>query len=178
MRGTLLRLHGQRYTPTKPSSEAFKAYDKRLTILVAVVCLVKKKHIAFPIIKKRVIMSDIAVSLNICIIYSMSTPATYYTKLYPKQGDLTGSLEQAYNLLPAKYFDISLEALAPAQLPPWGLLLRAPTTFPISTPLKYIQTSAVTSLVSLETHPTRPENSAASTSTKMLLDSSRSSIPT
>jgi hypothetical protein len=35
----------------------------------------------------------------------MSTPATYYTKLYPKQGDLTGSLEQAYNLLPAKYFD-------------------------------------------------------------------------
>jgi hypothetical protein len=35
----------------------------------------------------------------------MSTPATYYTQLYPKQGDITGSLEQAYNLLPAKYFD-------------------------------------------------------------------------
>jgi hypothetical protein len=35
----------------------------------------------------------------------MSTPATYYTKLYPKQGDLTGSSEQAYNLLPSKYFD-------------------------------------------------------------------------
>ncbi len=35
----------------------------------------------------------------------MSTPATYYTKLYPKQGDLTGSSELAYNLLPAKYFN-------------------------------------------------------------------------
>ncbi len=35
----------------------------------------------------------------------MSTPATYYTKLYPKQGDLTGSSKQAYNLLPTKYFD-------------------------------------------------------------------------
>jgi hypothetical protein len=35
----------------------------------------------------------------------MSTPATHYTKLYPKRGDLTGSPDQAYNLLPAKYFD-------------------------------------------------------------------------
>jgi hypothetical protein len=35
----------------------------------------------------------------------MSTPATHYTKLYPKWGDLTGSPDQAYNLLPAKYFD-------------------------------------------------------------------------
>ncbi len=35
----------------------------------------------------------------------MSTSATHYTKLYPKQGDLTGSPDQAYNLLPAKYFD-------------------------------------------------------------------------
>jgi hypothetical protein len=35
----------------------------------------------------------------------MSTPATHYTKLYPKQGNLTGSPDQAYNLLPAKYFD-------------------------------------------------------------------------
>jgi hypothetical protein len=35
----------------------------------------------------------------------MSTSAPYYTKLYPKQGNLTGSLDQAYNLLPAKYFD-------------------------------------------------------------------------
>jgi hypothetical protein len=35
----------------------------------------------------------------------MSTPATHYTKLYPKQGNLTGSPDQAYNLLAAKYFD-------------------------------------------------------------------------
>jgi hypothetical protein len=35
----------------------------------------------------------------------MSTTATHYTKLYPKQGDLIGSPDQAYNLLPAKYFD-------------------------------------------------------------------------
>ncbi len=35
----------------------------------------------------------------------MSTSATHYTKLYPKGGDLTGSLDQAYNLLPEKYFD-------------------------------------------------------------------------
>ncbi len=35
----------------------------------------------------------------------MSTPATHYTKLYPKQGNLTGSLDQAYNLLPTKHFD-------------------------------------------------------------------------
>ncbi len=35
----------------------------------------------------------------------MSTTATHYTKLYPKQGNLTGSPDQAYNLLAAKYFD-------------------------------------------------------------------------
>jgi hypothetical protein len=35
----------------------------------------------------------------------MSTTATHYTKLYPKQGGLTSSPDQAYNLLPAKYFD-------------------------------------------------------------------------
>jgi hypothetical protein len=34
----------------------------------------------------------------------MSTSATHYTKLYPKQDNLTGSPDQAYNLLPAKYF--------------------------------------------------------------------------
>jgi hypothetical protein len=36
---------------------------------------------------------------------STSTTATYYTKLYPKCGDLTSSPDQAYNLLPAKYLD-------------------------------------------------------------------------
>jgi hypothetical protein len=35
----------------------------------------------------------------------MSTTFTHYTKLYPKQGNLTSSPDQAYNLLPAKYFD-------------------------------------------------------------------------
>jgi hypothetical protein len=35
----------------------------------------------------------------------MSTTATHYTKLYPMQGDLIGSPDQAYNLLPTKYFD-------------------------------------------------------------------------
>ncbi len=32
----------------------------------------------------------------------MSTSATHYTKLYPKQGNLTGSPDQANNILPAK----------------------------------------------------------------------------
>jgi hypothetical protein len=35
----------------------------------------------------------------------MSTSATHYTKLYPKQGGLTGSPDQAYDLLPEKYFN-------------------------------------------------------------------------
>jgi hypothetical protein len=35
----------------------------------------------------------------------MSTTATHYTKLYPKRDDLTGSPDQAYNLLADKYFD-------------------------------------------------------------------------
>jgi hypothetical protein len=38
----------------------------------------------------------------------MSTTATHYTKLYPKQGNLTCSPDQAYNLFPAKYFDYIL----------------------------------------------------------------------
>jgi hypothetical protein len=35
----------------------------------------------------------------------MRTTTTHYTKLYPKQGNLTGSSDQAYNLLPTKYFN-------------------------------------------------------------------------
>jgi hypothetical protein len=35
----------------------------------------------------------------------MSTPATHYTKLYPKRGDLTGSLDQAY--APQVHTDLS-----------------------------------------------------------------------
>jgi hypothetical protein len=34
----------------------------------------------------------------------MSTTAIHYTRIYPKQGNLTGSPDQAYNLLPSKYF--------------------------------------------------------------------------
>ncbi len=42
----------------------------------------------------------------------MSTTATHYTKLHPKQGDLTGSPDQAYNLLPTKYFDHTLGGIS------------------------------------------------------------------
>jgi hypothetical protein len=41
----------------------------------------------------------------------MSTTATHYTKLYPKHGNLTGSPDQAYNLLPAKYFNHILRGI-------------------------------------------------------------------
>ncbi len=34
-----------------------------------------------------------------------SPPSTYYTNLYPKRPDVSGSPAQAYNLTPAKYFD-------------------------------------------------------------------------
>jgi hypothetical protein len=110
----------------------------------------------------------------------MSTPATYYTKLYPKRGDLTGSSEQAYNLLPTKYFDHILGGIGAGTIAALG------TVAPGSYNLSYIyapqvhteQTSAVTSFALLETHPTKLVNSAASTSTKMLLDSSGSLIPT
>ena len=34
-----------------------------------------------------------------------SSPSTYYTNLYPKRPDVSGSPAQAYNLTPTKYFD-------------------------------------------------------------------------
>ncbi len=34
-----------------------------------------------------------------------SPPSTYYTNLYPKRPDVSGSPAQAYNLTPTKYFD-------------------------------------------------------------------------
>ncbi len=67
----------------------------------------------------------------------MSIPATYYTKLYPKQGDLTGSLEQAYNLLPAKYFDHILGDIRAGTLAALG------TVAPGSYNLSYIYTPQV-----------------------------------
>jgi hypothetical protein len=62
----------------------------------------------------------------------MSTPATYYTKLYPKQGNLTGSLDQAYNLLPAKYFDHILGGIGT------GTITALETVVPGSYNLSYI----------------------------------------
>jgi hypothetical protein len=62
----------------------------------------------------------------------MSTPATHYTKLYPKRGDLTGSPNQAYNLLPAKYFDHILGGIGA------GMIAALRTVAPGSYNLSYI----------------------------------------
>jgi hypothetical protein len=62
----------------------------------------------------------------------MSTSATHYTKLYPKQGDLTGSPDQAYNLLPAKYFDHILGGIGA------GTIVALGTVAPGSYNLSYI----------------------------------------
>ena len=35
----------------------------------------------------------------------LSPPPTYYTNLYPKRPDVSGSPAQAYNLTPSRYFD-------------------------------------------------------------------------
>jgi hypothetical protein len=67
----------------------------------------------------------------------MSTSATYYTKLYPKQGDFTGSPEQAYNLLPAKYFDHILGGIGAGTIAALG------TVAPGSHNLSYIYASQV-----------------------------------
>jgi hypothetical protein len=60
----------------------------------------------------------------------MSTPATHYTKLYHKQGDLTGSLDQAYNLLPAKYFDHILGGIGAGTIAALGTV--APGSYNLS----------------------------------------------
>jgi hypothetical protein len=60
----------------------------------------------------------------------MSTSATHYTKLYPKQGDLTGSLGQAYNLLPAKYFDHILGGIGAGTIAALGTV--APGSYNLS----------------------------------------------
>jgi hypothetical protein len=62
----------------------------------------------------------------------MSTPAIHYTKLYPKQGDLTVSPGQAYNLLPAKYFDHILGGIGA------GTIVDLGTVAPGSYNLSYI----------------------------------------
>jgi hypothetical protein len=62
----------------------------------------------------------------------MSTTATHYTKLYPKQGDLTGSPDQVYNLLSAKYFDHILGGIGAGTIAALG------TVAPGSNNLSYI----------------------------------------
>ncbi len=60
----------------------------------------------------------------------MSTPATHYTKLYPKWGDLTGSPGRAYNLLPAKYFDHILGGIGAGTIAALGTV--APGSYNLS----------------------------------------------
>jgi hypothetical protein len=60
----------------------------------------------------------------------MSTTATHYTKLYPKQGDLTGSPDQAYNLLPAKYFNHILQGIGAGTIAALGTV--APGSYNLS----------------------------------------------
>ncbi len=60
----------------------------------------------------------------------MSTPVTHYTKLYPKWGDLTGSPDQAYNLLPAKYFDHILGGVGAGTIAALGTI--APGSYNLS----------------------------------------------
>jgi hypothetical protein len=67
----------------------------------------------------------------------MSTPATHYTKLYPIRGNLTGSPDQAYNLLPVKYFDHILGGIGASTIAAIG------TIAPGSYNLSYIYTLQV-----------------------------------
>jgi hypothetical protein len=67
----------------------------------------------------------------------MSTTATHYTKLYPKQGDLTVSPDQAYNLLAAKYFDHIFGGIGASTIAALG------TVAPGSYNLSYIYTPQV-----------------------------------
>jgi hypothetical protein len=60
----------------------------------------------------------------------MNTSATHYTKLYPKQGNLTGSLDQAYNLLLAKYFDHILGGIGAGTIAALGTV--APGSYNLS----------------------------------------------
>jgi hypothetical protein len=60
----------------------------------------------------------------------MITPATHYTKLYPKWDDLTGSLDQAYNLLPAKYFNHILGGIGAGTITALGTV--APGSYNLS----------------------------------------------
>jgi hypothetical protein len=107
----------------------------------------------------------------------MSTTATHYIKLYPKQGNLTGSPDQAYNLLSAKYFDHIIGGIGA------GTIAALVTVAPGSYNLSYIYAPQVRTNLSgyflgfVGNASIRLESSAESTSTKIFLDSSRSSTP-
>ncbi len=153
-------------------SEAFKAYDVRFIILVAVVFCSRETHSHSPSLK-RVTTSDIAVSPS----YPPHLQHEYFCHPLHQTLPQARQPHRVFQTKPITFFPqntstISLEVLAPAPSLPWEPLLRATTTF-TSTLLKFIQTSAITSLASLEMHPIKLESSAASTSTRMLLDSSR-----
>ncbi len=60
----------------------------------------------------------------------MSTSATHYTKLYPKQGNLTDSSDQAYNFLPTKYFDHILGGIGAGTIATLGTV--APGSYNLS----------------------------------------------
>jgi hypothetical protein len=60
----------------------------------------------------------------------MSTTATHYTKLYPKQGNLAGFPDQAYNLLAAKYFDHVLGGIGASTIAALGTV--APGSYNLS----------------------------------------------
>jgi hypothetical protein len=108
----------------------------------------------------------------------MSTPATYYTKHYPKLGDLTGSSDQAYNLLPAKYFDHILGGIGTGTIAALG------TVAPGSYNLSYIyapqvQTDLSSNFISFIGNASNKIGEFSCVHIhKVLLDSSRLSIPT
>jgi hypothetical protein len=60
----------------------------------------------------------------------MSTTATHYTKLYPKQSNLTGSPDQAYNLLAAICFDHILGGIGAGTISALGTV--APGSYNLS----------------------------------------------
>jgi hypothetical protein len=60
----------------------------------------------------------------------MSTTATHFTKFYPKQGNLTGSPDQAYNLRPVEYFNRILGGIGAGTIAALGTV--APGSYNLS----------------------------------------------
>ena len=57
---------------------------------------------------------------------SLST--AYYTDLYPKRSDVTGTADQAYNLTPSKYFDHIIGGISAGTIPALGTLAPGSST--------------------------------------------------